>query len=167
MVRYLYQGGKLKQIDWDMSTVTAGDYTVEFPIKKENYIDWKKFHYDNEGGYKEQGVSPAIGLKMFLTSQIEEILDTYVRENPDVINEKMTEKQKKKLAKKRAKAEKKGEPLPDITLTKVADIQFSFNNAELIIGLRNRGKKIAYNDFEGMRAEEAKIQSLFDDPEEY
>ena len=31
-IRYLFQGGKMQQIDWDMSTVTAGDYTVEFEI---------------------------------------------------------------------------------------------------------------------------------------
>ena len=31
-IRYLFQGGKMMQIDWDMSTVTAGDYTVEFEI---------------------------------------------------------------------------------------------------------------------------------------
>lgn len=34
-IRYLYQGGKITQIEWDMSTVTAGDYTVEFDILPE------------------------------------------------------------------------------------------------------------------------------------
>jgi len=29
-IRYMYQGGKMKQIDWDMATITAGDYSVEF-----------------------------------------------------------------------------------------------------------------------------------------
>jgi hypothetical protein len=37
-IRYLYQGGKIKQLDWDMSTITAGDYTVEFAFERENYI---------------------------------------------------------------------------------------------------------------------------------
>ena len=142
----------MKQIEWDMSTVTAGDYTVEFPISKENFLEWKRFHYSNENGLKERGVSPAIGLKIYLTEQIEELLDTWVRANPDVIENNLTEKQKKKREKKREKALKKGEPLPDITPTKIADIQFSFNNSELIHSLRLRGKKIAYNDFEGMRA---------------
>jgi len=36
-IRYLYQGGKMEQIDWDMATVTAGDYTVEFPIEHSSY----------------------------------------------------------------------------------------------------------------------------------
>ena len=45
-IRWLYQGGKMKQIDWDMSTVTAGDYTVEFTIDREGYDDWKKYKYE-------------------------------------------------------------------------------------------------------------------------
>lgn len=157
MIRYLYQGGKMKQIEWDMSTVTAGDYAVEFPISRENFETWKKMHYDSEGGLKETGVSMAIGLKKYLTEQIEEILDTWARANPDVLEENMTEKQKKKREKKREKARKKGEELPGLAPTKIADIQFSFNNSELIHSLRIRGKKIAYNDFDGMREEEKKI----------
>lgn len=79
MIRYLYQGGKMKQIEWDMSTVTAGDYTVEFPISRENFDEWKRMHYDNAGGLKETNVSMAIGLKIYLTEQIEELLDTWVK----------------------------------------------------------------------------------------
>jgi hypothetical protein len=46
---------------------------------------------------------------------------------------------------------------------KVADIVFSFNNAPLIEGLRARGACIAAQNFDGMRAEEAKINELFQD----
>lgn len=31
-LRHLYQGGKIQQLEWDMATITAGDYTVEFKI---------------------------------------------------------------------------------------------------------------------------------------
>jgi len=39
-IRYMFQGGKMKQIDWDMATITAGDYTVEFDIPEAAYDDW-------------------------------------------------------------------------------------------------------------------------------
>lgn len=32
-IRSMYQGGKIQRIEWDMATVTAGDYSVEFPIE--------------------------------------------------------------------------------------------------------------------------------------
>jgi hypothetical protein len=39
-IRRLYQGGKITRLEWDMATITAGDYTVEFEIKQESYIAW-------------------------------------------------------------------------------------------------------------------------------
>jgi hypothetical protein len=49
-IRYLYQGGKIKQLDWDMSTITAGDYTVELEIDKTGYQNWLN---DYNGAYKQ------------------------------------------------------------------------------------------------------------------
>ena len=66
-LRYLFQGGKITQLDWDMSTVTAGDYTVEFMITKENYSTWKEMVYEAPGGPKEKEISPALALKEHLT----------------------------------------------------------------------------------------------------
>jgi hypothetical protein len=31
-IRRLYQGGNIAQIEWDLATITAGDYTVEWEI---------------------------------------------------------------------------------------------------------------------------------------
>ena len=45
----------------------------------------------------------------------------------------------------------------------IADIVFSFNNADLITALRTRGGHIAAQDFDAMRAEEDKINGLFQD----
>ena len=39
-IRYMYQGGAIQRIEWDCATVTAGDYAVEFPIKRESYEEW-------------------------------------------------------------------------------------------------------------------------------
>ena len=62
-----------------MSTVTAGDYTVEFEILKPDYLNWKRDHYEAPNGYKERGYSPAHALKEWMAQQIEETLDEWVR----------------------------------------------------------------------------------------
>ena len=46
LIRYLFQGGKMKKIDWDMATVTAGDYSVELDIETEDYHKWKAESYE-------------------------------------------------------------------------------------------------------------------------
>ena len=49
MIRSLHYGGKIKLLEWDFATITAGDYTVELPIPETAYVEW----YDNE--YKVKG----------------------------------------------------------------------------------------------------------------
>ncbi len=156
-IRYLYQGGKITQLDWDMSTVTAGDYTVEFMIERENYDDWKDMHYKKAGGPFDSQISPALALKEFLSAQIEEILDRYLSEHPELYSEEAVEKQKKDKKKKKKKRRNDG----SFTETKVADITFSFNNRELVLALRKRGACIAANDFDGMRKMDIEVQKLF------
>ena len=75
VIRWLYQGGKMKQIDWDMSTVTAGDYTVEMMICREGYDDWKENVYRAPGGDFENNVSPALSLKSYIAAEIEDALN--------------------------------------------------------------------------------------------
>ena len=36
-LRHLYQGDKIRQLEWDMATITAGDYTVELKIGESHY----------------------------------------------------------------------------------------------------------------------------------
>lgn len=33
-------------VDWDVKTITAGDYTIEFDLDVETYDYWKKYYYD-------------------------------------------------------------------------------------------------------------------------
>ena len=148
-IRYLYQGGKITQLDWDMSTVTAGDYTVEFDITRDAYNDWKELVYNRAGGAFENHISPGLALKTFMAEQIEEILDRYLREHPEAYLDDEAAAKKKKKDKKKKKKKKKNDG--SFTPTKVADIVFSFNNRDLILALRKRGACIAGNDFDGMR----------------
>ena len=45
MIKSLFQGGKIKRLEWDMATITAGDYTVEFKIPADAYESWNNSHY--------------------------------------------------------------------------------------------------------------------------
>lgn len=62
-IRYMFQGGKIVQLEWDVATVTAGDFSVEFAIKKENYLHWKENVYRAAGGPFERNEAPAFALK--------------------------------------------------------------------------------------------------------
>lgn len=153
-IRAMYQGGKITQIEWDVTTVTAGDFAVEFRILKDKYLHWKDHVYEVEGGpmlTKHQ--APAYALKLQMKEEIEKGLDSWVRDNPWAAEELY------------GKAKKGDASL--ITKqyggTKVADIVFSFNNSELIAALRTRGGHIAAQNFDKMREEEQRISELFQD----
>ena len=157
-IKAMYEGGKIQQLEWDMATVTAGDYSVEFPIKSNDqscgYDWWKANIYRAPGGPFEQGIAPAFALKEYLKKEIEEKLDQWVRDNNWAVEEVYGKSKKKKVT---------GQEVPQYGGTKVADIVFSFNNAPLIEALRARGGKIAANDFDGMRECEVKVNELFND----
>jgi len=73
MIKKMYQGGKIKMLEWDMATITAGDYTVEFKIPESAYQDW----YENEfktGGDMDAGVAPGMSLKKCLKEAVEKTL---------------------------------------------------------------------------------------------
>ena len=50
-----------------MATITAGDYTVEFPITSDNYRRWYDQEYRKPGGDFENDVSPALALKKYMS----------------------------------------------------------------------------------------------------
>lgn len=141
-------------IEWDVTTVTAGDFTVEFNIEQEYYDEWKKT-------YNEQN-APAYALKVQLKEEIEKNLDDWIKKT-DAGQKALNE-----LYGKNSKSSKKVSSMvsKEYGNTKVADIVFSFNNAKLIAALRARGGAIAAQDFDKMRAEEEKINELFQEFDE-
>lgn len=74
-IRAMYQGSKITQIEWDVTTVTAGDFSVEFIIAGDKYEAWKQDVYRAPNGFFEQNVAPAAALKQHLKEQIETSLD--------------------------------------------------------------------------------------------
>lgn len=63
LVRWLHLKGKLNQIEWDMNTITAGDYTVEVKIKKSSFKKWFKEDYLKPGGDHSKEIPPSLSLK--------------------------------------------------------------------------------------------------------
>jgi hypothetical protein len=49
-VRWLKLKGRLDQMQWDMKTVTAGDYTVELKISEADYRAWYDSEYKGPAG---------------------------------------------------------------------------------------------------------------------
>lgn len=43
---YIKSVQKTKYVDWDVKTITAGDYTVEFDLEDEQYEYWKEKYFD-------------------------------------------------------------------------------------------------------------------------
>lgn len=73
-LRHLFQGGKIQQIEWDVATVTAGDYAVELKFEPDFYAAWKQQEYKKAGGDFEKGIAPAMSLTNYLSKEIEEEL---------------------------------------------------------------------------------------------
>lgn len=130
-----------------MTTVTAGDYSVSFEIEEKNYIAWKETVYRAPGGGFERGEAPAFALKKHMCEVIESRLPEWVNSDAAIL----------------ARQEIYGNKAAGKVFEgcKVADIVFSFNNADLINALKIRGACIASQDFDAMREQEDKINDLF------
>ncbi|CDW85661.1 UNKNOWN [Stylonychia lemnae] len=141
VIYYFKRTSKLNQIDWDIQTITPGDYTLHYEITDEAYNNFLSTIY-SQNGDEEKGVSRGMSLKNYLRKEIEAILT-------------------EKLQQVRATNPEECKNIK-ISTVKIADIAFSFNNAELISLLRERGQHIMYQRFDKMREAEAKISELKD-----
>ena len=68
-VRWAFQGSKVDLLQFDVSTITAGDYTVEIKFDTKDYNHWFQNVYEKSED-KKRGVSPAIALKKNLSEEI-------------------------------------------------------------------------------------------------
>ena len=138
-IRRLYQGGKIQQLEWDMATITAGDYTVEWMIKPETYNAWYEKKYLGEDGGKSKGLSIGYSMKEDLKHYLENMLTTEWKAkiaDPEY-------KSRHDHAKKSKKSDNDTEAHKDMKEVVIADITFSFNNSKLIHLLKARGYAIS------------------------
>lgn len=73
VIRTLRQGAKIQQLEWDLSTITAGDYTVEFNIQSSAFKEWKQTEYIQGGAFSD-GIAPVAAYKASLIAEIESTL---------------------------------------------------------------------------------------------
>lgn len=139
VIYYFKRTSKLNQLSWDVSTITPGDYTLHYEITDEAY-DWFIENIYKRNGDEENGISAGMSFKLYLKAEIERIL-----------TEKLEEMRRETPEECRS---------INIREVKIADIVFSFNNAQLINLLKERGQNIMYQRFERMRQVEQKISQL-------
>lgn len=118
--------------------MTAGDYTVEFDIPRSNYEQWYNRTYQQSGGEKDQGYSPALSLKRHMIEQIEQALNEEVKKRQDDGG--------------RLEGRKSTQEKEINTNMRIADLVFSYNNSALIHALRARGNFIALQKFDKAQA---------------
>jgi hypothetical protein len=52
MLRWMNYNGKINQVEWQMSTLTVSDYSVEHDIDTKAYNEWKdNFYMKKDGPY--------------------------------------------------------------------------------------------------------------------
>lgn len=124
-IRWLFQGQKIKQLEWDMATVTAGDYSVELDISKDMYQHWYHTEFSKAGGDLSLRVAPALSLKKYIQKEVEEAI------TQDLLHKRMSgAAQAEGLAVLLGR--KKRNQQAQLASIKIADIVFSFKNAALI-----------------------------------
>jgi hypothetical protein len=131
----------MNQLDWDIQTITPGDYTLQYEITDEAY-HWFLNNVYYPGAYEERGISIAGCLKDYMKKELEKMLTEKLRE---------------------VKASGEDTSSIKISEVKIADIVFAFNNAELIELLKIRGNHIQFQRFDHMRAVEKRISELKDE----
>lgn len=82
LCKWIVQKQKIQQLEWDMATITAGDYTVTFDIKPVNYKQWLEHEYQDQLANLPQSehVGPALALKKHIKENItEEVRELQMR----------------------------------------------------------------------------------------
>jgi hypothetical protein len=62
-LRSSFQGAKIRALEFDISTLTAGDYTVEMKVKSDDYKYWLNVNPDGYKAEKNPSMSPAYAFK--------------------------------------------------------------------------------------------------------
>jgi len=98
-----------KYVDWDIKTITAGDYTVEFNLNTQFYEKFIESYHD-----PSNPISEVMQLKLFLKDEIEKRLTEMPALGLDG-------------------------PEGDAAPVKIALLTFAFDNAQIIYWLTRRG----------------------------
>lgn len=143
LIRGLYQGGKLGVVEWDLATVTAGDYTIMWEITKETYEAWDE---ERENDPVANQIPEGYAFKDKIKTDLEKMLSDALAEY-----------------KRTQGADLKYESMVDKDHVKIANIAFGYDNPELIYKLRARGSAIALHNWPAVSKLDAELIALMED----
>lgn len=190
-IRWSFQGAKIDLLEFDVATITAGDYTVEVKFAKEEYNDWYENVY--RPTLMDSGISTALALKNQLRKEVQSIIKVHRAKQDKEWDDKvsvvslkgLSEGDKKKALKKQKKkdkiAEMKKKKMADMEASQatreahaeehddfnnimVADITFAYRNQDLIELLQARGAALNALDFDKVAELEKEIDKRKNDP---
>ena len=69
-IDFIRQVAKNNFVEWDVKTITAGDYTCEFDIEEEFYNQFLTM----QGGKKPQGMTMIVHFRNWITKEMEDKL---------------------------------------------------------------------------------------------
>jgi len=125
-------------VEWDVKTITAGDYTVEFDIKPEFFTKWIKTQYTKfcAKQNREKGISYTAMVEAF-RDWFQQEMEARLSDMPDLGYE--------------------DQPVEHI---KIAVTTFAFRNADMIHLLTQRGDLIKAEKWDKMAEMDKKINDL-------
>lgn len=145
LIYWLQTTSKLDQLKYDLKTITAGDFTVEFDITREMYETFLMDIYEPTGKHEKEEsgepYSPALYLKKYLAERVSEILTESLKWKLD--NDKHEGKRNRKQVKEKTKEQR--------SQVRVIDIEFAYNNHQMIDLLKQRGTAITNLNFDTVK----------------
>lgn len=150
IIRCLRKQAIIQRLEWDLSTVTAADYTVEMDVKPKAYHAWLDNVYNVSGGPKDRGIAPVTAFK-----------DDMILEIETKLSDAMESRRTDNLAFSRKSTRSRlVDVASDESKIQVADVIFAYDNSKMIHLLRARGNDILHLKFDKMREKDKQIDEL-------
>ena len=149
------EGGQILQLEWDMATVTAADYTVECRISKEAYQKWQEARQSDP---TESHLAEGVAFRRDLKAKVEEAVNLKLAEIKSKYNDSNASSESTDGPMHRGKVDE-FEParFKHIQQLRIAAITLSYDNSQLLKLLKVRGSAIAHNKFDKMQEVNDKI----------
>jgi hypothetical protein len=149
-LRYQFFDNQFTKDEWDLSTITVGDYSVELPLKQEAIVKWSENGYLKN--YKQKGIAFNYALKQHLGKKIIKYLNEFHAQ------EENEHSHSSKVKRRRTAAKHHGIDLEKLRkkhhghhLIEICDIRFTYQNREMIDLLTKRGKAISKGKFDDIK----------------
>lgn len=90
-LEYIQQVQKYKYVDFDVKTITAADYSVEFEISEKQYAHWKKY-YNQEDNPMSEMAQFKVYIQDIIEQRINEMSDLGYNDQDSVENTEQARK---------------------------------------------------------------------------